>query len=86
MDTTIIQHFTHDHPLKLRDLFVSDEKTPDLLHCGGCHFPVRGPAYCCEICKYVLHRSCSEFSPYIKHPFHPHHPAALFIKGHWPHR
>lgn len=84
MDT--INHFTHEHPLKLRDLFFADDKPPDLLHCGGCDYPIRGPIYCCEPCKYVLHRSCAEFPPYITHPFHPQHPAEIFVRKNWPHR
>ncbi|KAI4373203.1 hypothetical protein MLD38_011356 [Melastoma candidum] len=79
----VIDHFSHEHPLKLRELFVANSP-PDLIRCGGCEFPIYGPVYCCERCKFVLHKSCAMFPVDIEHPFHPQHQLAIFRKGHWP--
>ncbi|KAI4373204.1 hypothetical protein MLD38_011357 [Melastoma candidum] len=75
----ILHHSSHEHPLRLRELFV-DNEPPDLLHCGGCEFPLRGPTYCCDQCKFVLHRSCAEFPLEITHPFHSEHRLDIFIR------
>ncbi|KAK9275870.1 hypothetical protein L1049_023143 [Liquidambar formosana] len=69
-----IQHFSHDHPLILRN-----KKKNSVDNCYGCDLPIwGGPSYGCNQCEdFILHKSCIELPQQIQHPVHPQHPLIL---------
>ncbi|XVF84205.1 hypothetical protein PTKIN_Ptkin17bG0006800 [Pterospermum kingtungense] len=50
--------------------------------CFGCRKYVEGPSYCCNRCKFYLHKNCAELelAPEISHHFHPQHLLTLLPK------
>ncbi|KAK7336651.1 hypothetical protein VNO77_17197 [Canavalia gladiata] len=70
-----IEHFSHIHPLLLKEEHKNDNIQ---VLCLGCEKPIiSGPVFCCDLCNHVLHKTCAELPRYIKHPFHPQHPLIL---------
>ncbi|XP_027349396.1 uncharacterized protein LOC113860999 [Abrus precatorius] len=69
-----IEHFSHIHPLLLKE--EQKNKYQQAL-CSGCEKTISGPVFCCDICNYVLHKTCAELPRYMKHPYHPQHPLIL---------
>jgi hypothetical protein len=64
---TEIEHFTHEHDLKLIDEVLNNEK------CNGCARAILPPFYSCSKCSFFLHKSCVELSRKIeRHPLHRH--------------
>ncbi len=51
---TEIEHFSHEHELKLIDEVQDNEK------CNGCGRAILPPFYSCVKCSFFLHRSCVE--------------------------
>ncbi|KAK7285475.1 hypothetical protein RJT34_20248 [Clitoria ternatea] len=82
-----IEHFSHIHPLFLKEEEENDNNGNKQILCSGCGTPISGPAFCCDQCNYILHKSCTELPRYMKHPFHPQHPLTLLstspYKGHY---
>ncbi|XWS43232.1 hypothetical protein CRYUN_Cryun16bG0084800 [Craigia yunnanensis] len=76
------QHFSHEHPLVFiqEQSIASEEKK---VRCSGCEKVVDGPSYCCNECKFYLHKNCAELqlTPEINHPFHPKHLLTLLPKS-----
>jgi hypothetical protein len=62
-----INHFSHQHDLKLTDELLNNEK------CDGCMHPIFPyPFYSCAQCRYFLHKSCVQLPRKKRHPLHPH--------------
>ncbi|KAA8517093.1 hypothetical protein F0562_017386 [Nyssa sinensis] len=76
-----LQHFSHEHPLILREENEHDGEEV-LQYCNGCLKKViSGPYYCCSVsCDYFLHKFCAELPREMKHPKHPEHPLTLLAK------
>ncbi|PON92654.1 Protein kinase C-like phorbol ester/diacylglycerol-binding domain containing protein [Trema orientale] len=72
---TNIQHFSHQHPMPLIEIFS------ELETCFACKLPCLGsPTYACKRCKYFLHRRCAECpSTNATHPSHPSHNLHLYV-------
>ncbi|XVE81874.1 hypothetical protein DITRI_Ditri15bG0101000 [Diplodiscus trichospermus] len=69
-----IQHYSHEHPLTLRESKEFDNE----VRCRACGENCSGPCFVCEYCNFFLHRRCAvEFPREIHHPFHPLHPLTL---------
>jgi hypothetical protein len=73
-----IEHFTHEHDLKLTDEIQNNEK------CDGCALAILPPFYSCGKCSFFLHKSCVELPRKIKrHPLHRHsltlHPCGQMV-------
>ncbi|TKY62532.1 protein-disulfide reductase [Spatholobus suberectus] len=69
-----IEHFSHIHPLLLKEERKNDNKQ---VLCSGCEKPISGPVFCCDQCDYVVHKTCTELPRHMKHPLHPEHPLIL---------
>ena len=63
---TEIEHFSHEHDLKLIDEVHYNEK------CDGCMKDILSPFYSCEKCCFFLHKSCADLPRKKRHPLHPH--------------
>nr|XP_023903234.1 uncharacterized protein LOC112015105 [Quercus suber] len=63
---TEIEHFSHEHSLKLIDEVINNEK------CNGCVRAIHPPFYSCAKCSFFLHKSCAELPQKIRHPLHQH--------------
>jgi hypothetical protein len=62
-----INHFSHQHDLKLTDELLNNEK------CDGCMYPIFPHLfYSCAQCRFFLHKSCVELPRKKRHPLHPH--------------
>ncbi|CAL5420078.1 unnamed protein product [Camellia sinensis] len=72
---TVIQHFSHDHPLEL-----CTAKKEGGVVCEGCRLPILGQSYGCNGCGFYLDISCAELSQDLVHPFHPQHCLKLHAK------
>ncbi|PKI39101.1 uncharacterized protein LOC116209641 [Punica granatum] len=69
----IIHHVSHDHPL-----ISFRAKMPEWITCRGCWVKESGRVYYgCGECQFLLHQSCAQAHPEIRHPFHPQHPLTL---------
>ncbi|KAL7214725.1 hypothetical protein ACSBR1_026997 [Camellia fascicularis] len=63
-----LQHFSHHHPL-----ILSDERIENEINCDACDEPITGLTYSCTLCKFNLHKWCSELPRQLHHPpLHPH--------------
>ncbi|KAK6251077.1 hypothetical protein SCA6_005082 [Theobroma cacao] len=74
-DAKQIQHFSHQHPLALRESINGSE-----VRCRACEEICSGPTYTfgCSRCSFFFHRSCAvELPQQIHHPFHSQHPLTL---------
>ncbi|XVE65141.1 hypothetical protein DITRI_Ditri07aG0157500 [Diplodiscus trichospermus] len=72
----LIQHFSHQHPLALRENMDGTAE----VRCKACGEICLGPSstYGCSRCNFFFHRSCAvELPQEIYHPFHPKHPLTL---------
>ena len=63
---TEINHFSHEHDLKLTD------EIPNNTKCNGCVQYILVPFYSCTQCSFFLHKSCAELPKIKRHPLHPH--------------
>ncbi|XP_030934530.1 uncharacterized protein LOC115959981 [Quercus lobata] len=63
---TEIEHFSHEHDLKLSDEVENNKK------CDGCIGAIFPPFYRCAKCNFFLHKSCIELSRKKRHPLHQH--------------
>nr|XP_023883349.1 uncharacterized protein LOC111995662 [Quercus suber] len=70
--TTEIQHFSHEHDLKL-----SDNEVLNIEKCNGCVQAIFPPFYTCINCNFFLHESCAKLPRKKRHPLHQH-PLTLF--------
>ena len=61
-----IEHFSHEHDLKLTDELENYEI------CDGCIRPIFPPFYKCAQCSFFLHKSCVELPYNMQHPLHLH--------------
>ncbi|XWS49694.1 hypothetical protein CRYUN_Cryun12cG0025200 [Craigia yunnanensis] len=72
----LIQHFSHQHPLALReDMDGSNEVRCKACGeiCSGPSFDVRSLlAYRCSKCEFTLHKDCAKRTPSFKYGSHPH--------------
>ncbi|XP_059640958.1 uncharacterized protein LOC132283083 [Cornus florida] len=69
----LIQHLGKVHPLILCNMNKNFK-----FYCNACTLPFEDSMiYVCLDCNYLLHKSCVELPPTIKHPFHPQHPLTL---------
>lgn len=71
----IIHHFSHEHPLKRKNL---QDQTTKTVTCSGCEFEASGWVYGCNTCNYFLHKPCSKMPEILNHPFDPDHTLLLF--------
>ena len=62
-----IEHFSHEHILKLTDDEVLNNQI-----CDGCVRAILPPYYSCVKCRFFLHESCAELPPKKRHPLHQH--------------
>ncbi|KAL4271804.1 hypothetical protein GQ457_13G028440 [Hibiscus cannabinus] len=63
--TIAVEHFKHDHPLRLGDRVSEHENKC----CDGCLLPISTTFYYCSQCKFYLHKVCAEL-PKVKHVWH----------------
>ncbi|KAG8479044.1 hypothetical protein CXB51_028917 [Gossypium anomalum] len=64
--TNHFQHFAHPHKLSFREAYLYGD-------CARCLDVINGPAYICEVDKFVIHKVCAEMPPQIqKDVFHPY--------------
>ena len=68
-----IEHFNHEHDLKLTYEVQNNEK------CNGCLRDIIPPFYSCAKCSFFLHKSCVELRRKRRHPLHLH-PLTLQLK------
>ncbi|OWM67331.1 uncharacterized protein LOC116207081 [Punica granatum] len=68
----MIQHVAHDHPLSSFSI-----KMPEWIPCRGCWLKKSGRVYGCRQCQFLVHESCAQAPPEIRHPFHPRHSLTL---------
>ncbi|KAK1581574.1 hypothetical protein Q3G72_007073 [Acer saccharum] len=67
-----IQHFFHQHQLKLH-FFLKKKGYNKNPSCCWCYKEIHGPGYCCDDCKFHIDDFCRmEISPQLQHPLHPH--------------
>ncbi|KAM7522875.1 hypothetical protein LguiA_012777 [Lonicera macranthoides] len=71
-----MEHFSHEHPLKLIDEAQRNKGDEEIL-CEGCRESISGSAYTCGECEYILHKKCAELPKEIDHPMHIEHPLTL---------
>uniref|UniRef100_A0A2N9GYT9 DC1 domain-containing protein n=1 Tax=Fagus sylvatica TaxID=28930 RepID=A0A2N9GYT9_FAGSY len=71
---TEIEHFSHEHDLKLSDDEVQNNEI-----CDGCVRAILPPFYRCVECSFFLHKSCAELPFKKRHPLHKH-PLTLLTK------
>jgi hypothetical protein len=64
---TEIEHFSHEHDLKLSDDEVQNNEI-----CDGCVRAILPPFYRCVECSFFLHKSCAELPRKKRHPLHQH--------------
>ncbi|KAL0005959.1 hypothetical protein SO802_013520 [Lithocarpus litseifolius] len=64
---TEIQHFSHEHDLKL-----TDEEVLNIEKCDGCAQAIFPPFYSCVNCSFFLHESCAKLPRKKRHPLHQH--------------
>ncbi|KAK9989867.1 hypothetical protein SO802_030106 [Lithocarpus litseifolius] len=64
---TEIQHFSHEHDLKL-----SDDEVLNNEKCDGCVQAIFPPFYSCVNCRFFLHESCAKLPRKKRHPLHQH--------------
>ena len=64
---TEIQHFSHEHDLKLLDDEVLNNEK-----CNGCVQAISPPFYSCVNCSFFLHESCAKLPKKKRHPLHQH--------------
>ena len=64
---TEIQHFSHEHDLKL-----SDDEVLNIEKCDGCVQAIFPPFYSCVSCSFFLHESCAKLPRKKQHPLHQH--------------
>ncbi|KAG7969973.1 hypothetical protein I3843_07G059500, partial [Carya illinoinensis] len=74
-----IQHFSHEHYLKLTDELGIDEK------CDGCMQSILPPFYACAQCRFFLHKSCVELLRELRNSLHQH-PLKLLLREKKPFR
>ncbi|PON98106.1 Zinc finger-domain containing protein [Trema orientale] len=69
--STYIQHFSHDHHLRLKFIKLHRSK----VSCDLCQLQIfhNDQGYTCSDCDYVMHKACAEMPQYIDHSFHTHH-------------
>ncbi|CAL9235944.1 unnamed protein product [Arabidopsis halleri] len=72
--SSVVQHFTHIHPLTKVDEYGE-------FTCGGCKTNGFGKTYRCALCDYDLHDHCA-MCPFTLISFmHPQHELQLFFNG-----
>ena len=71
--STEIEHFSHEHDLKLSNEVENNKK------CDGCLRAILPPFYRCAKCNFFLHKSCIELPRTKQHPLHQH-PLTLLPK------
>ncbi|KAF7849705.1 hypothetical protein BT93_L0367 [Corymbia citriodora subsp. variegata] len=70
-----IDHFSHKHPLTLRE-----ERQDDVVTCAACSDNCSSSQiYGCEECGYFLHESCAKLPLEMKHLDHEEHPLKLQV-------
>jgi hypothetical protein len=62
-----INHFSHQHDLKLIDDQLLNNKK-----CDGCRHPIFPPFYSYAQCRCFLHKSCVALPRKKQYPLHPH--------------
>nr|XP_023878549.1 uncharacterized protein LOC111991006 [Quercus suber] len=62
---TEIEHFSHEHDLKL-----TDEEVQNNEKCDGCVRAISPPFYSCAKCSFFLHKSCANLPMKKKHWLH----------------
>ncbi|XVF55998.1 hypothetical protein PTKIN_Ptkin06aG0080900 [Pterospermum kingtungense] len=70
----VIQHFSHQHPLELRNF---QPHTTNTFICAGCNLDASGRFYFCSSCNYCLHKTCSQMPRNIDHQVDPKHTLVL---------
>ncbi|XWS49698.1 hypothetical protein CRYUN_Cryun12cG0025500 [Craigia yunnanensis] len=74
----MIQHFTHPHPLALRENKEAGIEVRVGCRCRACGEDCLDSAFACSrSCDFFLHTSCAELPKEIHHPFHLLHPLNL---------
>ncbi|GKV40155.1 hypothetical protein SLEP1_g47822 [Rubroshorea leprosula] len=71
--TREIQHFSHEHSLKLK---LNDGEVEGNRCCNGCMLSISNLFYCCDQCDFFLHKSCAELSMKIRY-WRTRHPLTL---------
>ncbi|KAL4636752.1 hypothetical protein ACB092_03G031400 [Castanea dentata] len=71
---TEIEHFSHEHDLKL-----TDEEVHNNEKCDGCIRAIFPPFYSCANCSFFLHKSCANLPMQKRNPLH-RHPLTLLPK------
>ncbi|XP_031398382.1 uncharacterized protein LOC116208945 [Punica granatum] len=68
---TMIQHFSHRHPLKFMHLSTVGTD----IRCQVCELNISGELYCCPECIFFVHKLCADELPQeIAHYLHAEHP------------
>ncbi|PON98114.1 Zinc finger, PHD-type, conserved site [Trema orientale] len=71
-----IQHFSHEHPLKL-----GIWRSSAMLTCGLCQLSIcDDQSHRCKECDYFIHKACAELPKHIDHSLHPQHNALGLAK------
>ncbi|KAL4273135.1 hypothetical protein GQ457_13G028420 [Hibiscus cannabinus] len=73
-EAIVVEHFTHDHPLRLHDRVSEHENKC----CDGCLLPISSSFYYCSRCEFHLHKVCAEL-PKVKHVWHHDCPRPLVL-------
>ncbi|OWM67329.1 hypothetical protein CDL15_Pgr000781 [Punica granatum] len=69
--STMIQHFSHRHPLKFMQLSTVGTD----IRCQVCELNISGELYCCPESIFFVHKLCADELPQeIAHYLHPEHP------------
>ncbi|KAG2692229.1 hypothetical protein I3760_08G042500 [Carya illinoinensis] len=74
-DRMQIKHFSHKHPLFIRNFDCSDR-----VYCFACGTNCSGPTYICNQCRFSLHKRCAGFPPKIYNLLHTNHPLTLRLR------
>ncbi|KAL4636754.1 hypothetical protein ACB092_03G031600 [Castanea dentata] len=74
---TEIEHFSHEHDLKLIDEEVHNNEK-----CDGCVRAISPPFYSCAKCSFFFHKSCANLPMKKRNPLH-RHPLTLQMRMTW---
>ncbi|KAK2989186.1 hypothetical protein RJ640_029378 [Escallonia rubra] len=78
---SIINHFSHQHPLKLLNF---QPRTTHAVFCSGCKRNASGWIYLCDSCNYCLHKACTKFPETFSHDVDKAHPLVLLSSPAYP--
>ncbi|KAI3788170.1 hypothetical protein L2E82_00883 [Cichorium intybus] len=80
-DGSVINHFSHEHPLKLQQL---QAQITSKTICPACDQSVCGSVYSCISCNFYLHKTCSNLPRTLKHKSDQQHELVLLSSPAYP--